>query len=249
MPNYVTSKCRVIGDPDDVERFKSAMIVPAPADHSDGGGLMFSFDAIIPMPPILQDAEASSAAEEGMAMIMARGDRGAPFAKYGLYDSRIAWIRDESGLGDREHISDVAAAFLAKYPRWEEQGKLRMRALLETGYANWYPWAIAHWGTKWGAFRYAEISAEPFAFRFETAWSFPIPIFNALAARYPRLKFDCITYDEGGCFAGEGWFNPPAGEQEFEIGQANDELYERVYDRKPERDDDEDDDSLTADAV
>lgn len=242
MPNYVTSRCLIVGPPESLARFRSEMIRPAPEDHSDRGGLMLDFEQAIPMPPILREAEASSAAEEGMALIEARGDRGAPFGTLGLYRARIDWIRAEAGLAADAHIGDVAAAFLAKHPKHEQQGLLRMQALIQTGYANWYPWAIAKWGTKWGAFRFGEIdSDEGFAFRFETAWSFPTPVFEALAARYPDLSFNCCTFDEGSCFAGEGWFNPPPGKTPFFLGKATVELYEKVYGMPMPIDDEEED--------
>ena len=239
MPNYVTSRCEVIGPADEVARFRLEMVRPAPAGHSDAGGQMLDFDAIIPMPPILREAESSTQAEEGMALIGARGGEVAPFATLGLYQARIDWIRQEAGLAYDARITDVATAFLTKHPRWEEQGRLRMRALLETGYANWYPWAIAKWGTKWGAFRYHQLADEPFAFQFETAWSFPTPVFQAISARFPELAFDCATFDEGHNFAGEGWFNPPIGKPAFAIGTATDALYERVYGRPPDSEDEE----------
>lgn len=239
MPNYVTSTCRVHGPADDVARLKATVFRTAPADHSDAGGTLFDFNAIIPMPGSVSAASESSAAEEGMALIAARGSRGAPYDRLGLYQARIDWIRQEAGLPADAHIADVATAFLKKYPDWEEQGKARMRALLDSGYASWYPWAIANWGTKWGAFRYAETGSEPFGFRFETAWSFPTPIFEALIAQYPTLSFECATFDEGWCFAGQGWFNGPSGSAPFAESKATDDLYRLVYGEEPPQDDDE----------
>ena len=246
MPNHVTSRCTITGPADEVARFRSTAIVTKlekrepywAADRQPKEYTTFDFDAVIPMPPILERVEASSAAEEGMALIQARGDRSAPFSSLGLYDARIQWIRDEAGLGCRAHIADVAAAFLEKHPHWEAQGKLRMQALLETGYANWYSWAIDHWGTKWGAYSFAVEADEPLTIRFDTAWSFPTPIFAKLVDQYPTLRFDCICFDEGWNFAGQGVFAADAAT--FTEVKATDELYEAVYGRKAPKDDDED---------
>lgn len=182
------------------------------------------------MPASVRHTEASSHAELAVALIIARGSSPAPFSKLGLYDHEIQWIRTEAELPFDAGIQDVAAAFLKKHLAIEKTGQARLRALAETGYADWYSWSIANWGTKWGAYRYREIeAADDYTFLFETAWDFPTPIFTKLAAELPGLAFHCATYDEGSCFAGQGWFNPPEGEQPFTIGKATDELYEMVH--------------------
>lgn len=247
MPNHVTSRCVITGPAADVARFRERMIVTKMeepqeswrADRKPQPYTTFDFDAIIPMPEVLRRAEDSTAAEEGMALITARGERGAPFATYGLYDARIAWIRAEAGLPANTAISAVAAAFLKKHPRWEEAGKARMQALTETGFASWYPWSIANWGTKWGAYSFSLVADEPLSIKFDTAWNFPTPVFEALTVAFPTLTFDCICFDEGWNFAGEGVF--AAAGTTFRKVKATDAMYERVYLRKPERDEDDDD--------
>lgn len=135
-----------------------------------------------------------------------------------------------------DRISEVAKAYLAKHPEYEERGRARLNCILETGFADWYAWSIENWGTKWDSFRYREVAADPFAFRFETAWSFPTPIFEALAAKYPTLTFDVMAFDEGWNFACEGQFGSEV-RKPFETVEATDELYEAVYGQAPERED------------
>ena len=185
-------------------------------------------------------ATASSFAKEGLSLIIARGSTPPPFSKLDLYEADIARIRREAALAPDAGIREVAAAYLAKRPDVEAAGQKRLRALAGTGWADWYGWSIANWGTKWGAYRYAEVSAEPFVFRFETAWSFPAPIFERLAAMFPALAFECVCYDEGSNFAGDGWFNPPEGCARFTICDATNELYERAHGRPRPDDEDED---------
>lgn len=246
MPNHVTSRCVITGPAADVARFRERMIVTKMeepeewwrADRKPQPYTTFDFDAIIPMPEVLRRAEDSTAAEEGMAMITARGERGAPFATYGLYAARIAWIRAEAGLPVDAAISAVAAAFLEKYPRWEEAGKARMQALAETGFVSWYPWSIANWGTKWGAYSFSLVADDPLTIKFDTAWSFPTPVFEALITAFPTLQFDCICFDEGWNFAAEGVF--AATGMTFQNVPATEEMYARVYQRPYVRDEDED---------
>lgn len=65
------------------------------------------------------------------------------------------------------------------------------------GYNNWYNWRIDNWGTKWDISSGAVVELignEAFG-SFSTAWSPPIPFFEALT----DLGFDVnITYDEEG---------------------------------------------------
>ena len=104
------------------------------------------------------------------------------------------------------------------------------RALSETGHLNWYEWNTANWGTKWGAYAFERI--DDASFSFETAWSFPTPIFRRLAADWPTLRFDVECFDEGWCFAGMGQFNGLDNYVEVSSPQETPEilaLYERVY--------------------
>jgi hypothetical protein len=139
-------------------------------------------------------------------------------------------------------IRDVAAAYLSKNPEYETAGRLRLQAILETGFASWYPWNIENWGTKWNSYSFRHVADEPLEFIFETAWGFPEPVFLAIAREYPTLHFKCLTFDEGWNFGGAGYFNPPAGEPAWAQCTATDELYERVYGEKYVREPDDEED-------
>lgn len=71
------------------------------------------------------------------------------------------------------------------------------RALEATGFADWYAWTLAHWGTKWNASGFAILNAgsELLDLAFDTAWNSPEPIFQALAAQYPLLKGFALATD------------------------------------------------------
>jgi len=74
---------------------------------------------------------------------------------------------------------------------------------LETGEVCWYSWNCDNWGTKWGAYSHEErelVGHEgevQLRLRFDTAWSAPTPIFEAIEKRWD-LKVVAITIDEGG---------------------------------------------------
>jgi hypothetical protein len=71
---------------------------------------------------------------------------------------------------------------------------------------NWYDWCSseAGWGTKWNSYD-NRIEAESdglFECYFETAWSPPMPVFEALAEKYPELTIKVEYFDEGHNFWG-----------------------------------------------
>jgi hypothetical protein len=54
-------------------------------------------------------------------------------------------------------------------PEEEQQFDLACRAYELTGYAYWYDWQNAHWGTKWNSYECEQVADNTFTF--ETAWS------------------------------------------------------------------------------
>lgn len=106
----------------------------------------------------------------------------------------------------------------------------------EAAFPAWYSWRGTNWGTKWNSYSFRWVDDYQTEFLMDTAWGFPEPIFRELAARYPDLTFDCACFDEGWMFAGEGFF--VAGGKNFEIKDADDIIYEKVYGHAPEPEDD-----------
>ena len=84
---------------------------------------------------------------------------------------------------------------------------------------NWYDWNVRNWGTKWDvAVRHdeeypdtelMEESETTLAYRFNTAWSPPMPAIQRLSAQYPNLAFN-LSYEEE-----TGW----GGEYDYQDGQ------------------------------
>lgn len=65
----------------------------------------------------------------------------------------------------------------------------------------WYEWNIKNWGTKWNAY---DVSIGDNQVHFNTAWSTPLPIFRALAEKFPDLEIYVKYADEDfGCNCGE----------------------------------------------
>jgi hypothetical protein len=67
------------------------------------------------------------------------------------------------------------------------------------GFADWYDWSIANWGTKWSDCETELVHHFPteLLYRFDTAWSPPIPLIEKMSVKYPTLSF-AIVYEELG---------------------------------------------------
>jgi hypothetical protein len=68
---------------------------------------------------------------------------------------------------------------------------------------NWYSKRLDNWGTKWNVSDCdIKVDDRSITVWFETAWSPPIPIMEALTKKYPALSIK-LEYSEGGmCFRG-----------------------------------------------
>lgn len=67
------------------------------------------------------------------------------------------------------------------------------------GYADWYDWRVANWGTKWDVDQAIIISEKDgeVTFGFDTAWAPPIKAFDMIASKNPELRFE-LEYEEPG---------------------------------------------------
>ena len=77
------------------------------------------------------------------------------------------------------------------------------RRFQSTGRADdrWYDWRLANWDTKWDAYSIEIDESEchmVLEVEFETAWSPPEAICNAIREQYPDLSISWF-YDEPGC--------------------------------------------------
>lgn len=239
MPNHVTTKCEVRGNASDVVAFRAKAFTT----NSEGGKPyeFFDFGKFVPMPDAVPQDDTSSDTPNILAILIRSHGIAA------LWQEMRRWDREDKlgdwkglfGYGDGE-IEERLEAFR---PGCVARARAMARCYAATGYKDWYDWSVANWGSKWNSYQLDIKAAEPLSFEFQSAWSFPTPVFEAIAKQHPELSFHCLTFDEGWNFAGEGWFNPAEGERPFSASkeQATDELYERVYGHPPKRDDDDED--------
>lgn len=72
------------------------------------------------------------------------------------------------------------------------------------GADNWYSWACANWGTKWGIYD-ADWRSDTEVF-FMSAWSPACPVIDALSEMFQDIEFTLEYADEGGGFLGSSVF-------------------------------------------
>lgn len=66
---------------------------------------------------------------------------------------------------------------------------------------NWYHWNIDSWGTKWDA-QDVHVDLDSAYASFTTAWSPPMPVFEAIIKQFPELSFT-FSYEEEQGWGGE----------------------------------------------
>ncbi len=76
------------------------------------------------------------------------------------------------------------------------RGNLDLKERRLYGENNWYDWSVKHWGTKWNAYDFESNEYYPNPIIFSTAWSAPYEIYEALAKKFPNLKFSVQYADE-----------------------------------------------------
>lgn len=65
--------------------------------------------------------------------------------------------------------------------------------------SNWYDWNVNNWGTKWDTdVRDLDTQAESITLSFETAWSPPSGVYEAMAQQYPTLDIYVEWEEEQG---------------------------------------------------
>lgn len=194
MPNYCDNKVTVRGLVPSVMELVQLM-------RSDER--VFDFENILPCPKSLHETTAGS---DEMHYDIKYGDweqiAAYPWCSEAPRESRnvfLNWWKTESrGRGmDVDAIADQYKSNLDLY-----------------GHRSWYSWCCDNWGTKWNAGEDAvDIPADiemlaasgakrknkiTVTYTFQTAWSPPYPVLQALANRFPALVIKIRWREEGG---------------------------------------------------
>jgi hypothetical protein len=68
------------------------------------------------------------------------------------------------------------------------------KALIETGFSNWFSWNIANWGVKWDACRpTVNFDLLTITLSFDSPWDTPEQFVRTLSTLYPEVTFEMIS--------------------------------------------------------
>jgi len=154
-----------------------------------------SFENIIPSPKEFEGIHSGGTRIEGI-------DTPAKAAPYYGWDAI-------KGIG-----GEVKGTTFISFRLWREEGGDKTKPgkavpitleeanamLAKYGCIGWYDWCNAYWGTKWNAYDVSEPrGTEKLAvITFDTAWSPPTPVLEALAAMHPEMQITNRWREEGG---------------------------------------------------
>jgi Ferredoxin-like domain in Api92-like protein len=177
MPNWCYTDFTVSGDAEDISRFRQAV-----RGSDNGEETPFDFNRVIPTPSELLE----TIADDGSGYDVYYGDAEAVLGYY--------WVKN-LGIRTVERLRDHFDAD----PRRRATADHWKANIEKYGAPTWYEWSIEHWGTKWNA-RYSEVTENgngSLHVQFDTAWTFPFPLFEKLVVDFPTLVFEGTAYEPG----------------------------------------------------
>lgn len=126
-------------------------------------------------------------------------------------EEAITAFKEKAHFDEREfsywHFVTPPAEALTSGEYWATRGYVKGE---ETGFTpnNWYEFNTREWGTKWDSYDIdVQIAPKSFFASFSSAWSPPMPVFQAMVEQHPELEFEfywCEEQDWGGEAIGAG---------------------------------------------
>jgi len=179
VPNHVTNELTA-------PKHVIDSISGGPGD--DGNEVLVDFNTVIPMPEAMRDTESATPMIEDWAKI-ALGITTIKDLQASTPDPVAAFEKGDFGNATKRiHQANVIRLLTeGPFPKdFDEKEFARfinyIQCLKQHGHANWYEWSIANWGTKWNAYDQKRISDK--VVRFDTAWSVPAPVIEALSKKF-----------------------------------------------------------------
>jgi len=181
MPNHVTNILTITGPEELVARIKSE--IAGTYDDPDAGERLIDFNKIVPCPDTLKITSGTTTSN-GIAILKWRQGDTSDIEKIMGYN----WATEFATPDDLiTHMLDKGLANL-------EEGQMALDNLRDYGHQDWYSWSTSNWGTKWNA--YEQYPREGGAIKFETAWSTPYPVIEAVSLKFPEAVFFLRYADE-----------------------------------------------------
>jgi hypothetical protein len=182
MPNHITNLLEVshydFTNKADNHQILDAFIELVKSEHRD-----FDLEKVIPMPKEL-NITSGSITNQAKALFDDKE------ALYLLSYSRYSHLRGIQEL--RQYINETEPDTVAH--------SLKIKSNIEKyGHEDWYSWSVNTWGTKWNTYDgYSKRTSDnEVQYKFDTAWSPPLPVIDVLAKKFPELSFKLQYIDEG----------------------------------------------------
>jgi len=102
-----------------------------------------------------------------------------------------------------QELKDTVSGFLGEDQRQAHEAQQK-RNVEKYGYANWYDYCVAEWGTKWDVGGDGQSDIHPdgrmLHTSFDSAWSPPVNAYEKLEQL--GFRVNALFYESGMCFAG-----------------------------------------------
>ena len=115
----------------------------------------------------------------------------------------------------------IVAGFLGDGDEQRALEAKEQENLKKYGVKNWYDFCVNRWGTKWDVDAYEKVKfdAQGVTFGFDSAWSPPIGVYEALVE--DGFSVTAFYYEPGMCFCGK--WSDEDGDEFYEIGSMTSE--------------------------
>jgi hypothetical protein len=178
MPNHVTNILTITGNEESVARVMNEIS----GAYDDGEIMFIDFNKIIPRPDSL-DITSGSGTDNGIAVLQYLA------GNTKRIDEMLSWNWvTEAGITTSE---DLVKYMLENKTADIDSAKIALDNIKNYGHKDWYSWSVDKWGTKWNA--YDQVSNDDGSITFQTAWSTPYPVMEALSRKYPEAVI-CVRY-------------------------------------------------------
>jgi hypothetical protein len=179
MPNYIKNKLEFIGE--HAEQIK-AFLLTKHEKNSEAEIEAIDFNNIMPMPEELNIESGSLGSTALNALFeMDDTDRSSPLLAIFTRESKEDYLR----LMELKPTERIEAIKL---------GIQYYKNIKDHGYATWYQWCSAKWGTKWNAMEPRYLNSNTIAF--STAWSGVIDLILILSKKFTNTLFNYSYADE-----------------------------------------------------
>jgi len=230
MSNYVTHRVVVTGPASEVTRFREKVIRPCEEDGQD----CFDFETLVPMPDSVRNTGEDTNTRLGIEYL--RG-----WLRFCVLTPEMerSFLVDHQVRKKPVETVDQQGRYAEKEsPEALKEGQKRLGGIWNVGCSR-YAWSLVNWGTRSPAYDFSWVSQAPdrLDFRFDTAWSMPMPIFDKLASEFPALTIDVACVDEDSEVTGRGVI--VGGSNNIMPVKRTAELYEYVHGYPPSKDEEE----------